>query len=968
MPTMETIARLTTEMVSTGADKVASDLHKVEAAQDAAAASGEALATVTDTVAKRQLSGATALERVRKSVDDQYRAQQRLAQVQQVLDRNLQQGSITQEEHAKYVALAAEKYGVAARANDNFSSKAAAGGREAAAGTKLATWEVQNLVAQLNDGTTMLLSGSSFFQVMATQGGQVYQVMAGSGRGVVGGLKAVGSELVALVTPAVAVTGSLLAMAAAGGLAWKSWADGQQQIRQSLTGIGAASGSTVESINAIVAATNRVGKGTVGDLRDFSTALAATGRVGDDINAKFTGLSHDLTKVLGGDATAAAQMFAAALADPAKGVEDLNAKFGAFNGATVRQVQSLMAQNRTMEAQQLLYEGIKRNLIDGAEKTTSWSKTWDQAAAAATRYWAAAGRKIDRAMGDIPLEEQKAELEAQLKSMEQAQAAAAQRSGKSEEEFKAAIAALKSTGASDYQIAAMYPGYARDEEAFNRVRAALERVNAALGTAAAKSKEVQENLASLKAMGEIRIVMPEIDASKALADRAAYLDSIRNDPKLLAAAGYTKEQADLAAERAKEASASFLSDQQRAMRQAQLAAQAAAARSPGERGAVAGEQAKLDLAGANVSPDEKAARIEAARANAAREANVALTDAARERMRAAQDAIGATQAEIAGIGRTAAEAELLRLNWQTYATLRAEAEQNHTRIDQAELERLKALNAERVRQNELLRQTQLLDDLNFERDQLGRSSVDQAVASRLRAAGQPMDMNGATAAQIRFNEQLKISRDLAYDFTSSFASDMRRGTDAVTALGNALGRFADKLTDMAVNGLVDAAFSSLTKSGASGGAGFLGSIAGLFGGPAWSGANVTGSGFFASGGFTGAGGKYEPAGVVHRGEYVFSADATARLGVGRLESLHRLGRGYAEGGYVGAAAHMAPWAAQQAAVPMPAITIGAPTLIIQGNADSAAIEQMRAELEAYKRKVPDLIGQVFESFNRNKRS
>lgn len=960
MPTMETIARLTTEMVSTGADKVASDLHKVEAAQDAAASSGEALATVTDTVARRQLSGATALERVRKAVDDEYRAQQRLVQVQQVLDRNLQQGNVTQEEHARLLSLAATRYTVAKQANDNFVSSAASG-------SKLAAHEAQNMLAQFIDAGTMLGSGSSPFQVMATQGGQVYQVLAGAQGGLVGGLRALTGTIAGLITPAVAATGSLLAMAAAGGLAWKSWAAGQQQIRQALTGIGAASGSTVESINAIVAATSRVGQGTVGDLRDFSTALAATGRVGDDINAKFTGLSHDLTKVLGGDATAAAQMFAAALADPAKGVEDLNAKFGAFNAATVRQVQSLMAQNRTMEAQQLLYEGVKRSLAGGADLTSSWSKAWDQAAAAASRYWAAAGRTLDRATGNIPLEEQKAELEAQLKSMEEAQAAAARRSGKSEEEFKAAIAALKSTGASDYQIAAMYPGYARDEEAFNRVRAALERVNAALGTAAAKSKEVQENLASLKAMGEIRIVMPEIDAAKALSDRAAYLDSIRNDPKLLAAAGYTKEQADLAAERAKEASASFLSDQQRAMRQAQLAAQAATARSPGERGAVAGEQAKLDLAGANVSPEEKAARIEAARANAAREANVALTDAARERMRAAQDAIGATQAEIAGIGRTAAEAELLRLNWQTYATLRAEAEQNHTRIDQAELERLKALNAERVRQNELLRQTQLLDDLNFERDQMGRSSVDQTVAARLRAAGQPMDMNGATAAQIRFNEQLKTSRDLAYDFASGFASDMRRGTDAVTALGNALGRFADKLADMAVNDLVNSAFGGLTKSGGGGGNIFT-SIASLIGGPAWSGANMTGIGGFATGGFTGAGGKYEPAGVVHRGEYVFSADATSRLGVGRLESLHRLGRGYADGGYVGAAAYMAPWAAQQANVPMPAVTIGGPTITINGNADSAALGQMRAELEAYKKQMPALVGQAWETLNRNKRS
>jgi TP901 family phage tail tape measure protein len=54
-----------------------------------------------------------------------------------------------------------------------------------------------------------------------------------------------------------------------------------------------------------------------------------------------------------------------------------------------------------------------------------------------------------------------------------------------------------------------------------------------------------------------------------------------------------------------------------------------------------------------------------------------------------------------------------------------------------------------------------------------------------------------------------------------------------------------------------------------------------------------------SGGYTGDGGKYQPAGIVHAGEYVFSADAT-RGNVQYLDSLHRSMRGYASGGPVAA--------------------------------------------------------------------
>src|SRR5690606_22987999 len=55
---------------------------------------------------------------------------------------------------------------------------------------------------------------------------------------------------------------------------------------------------------------------------------------------------------------------------------------------------------------------------------------------------------------------------------------------------------------------------------------------------------------------------------------------------------------------------------------------------------------------------------------------------------------------------------------------------------------------------------------------------------------------------------------------------------------------------------------------------------------------------FANGGYTGPGGKYEPAGIVHKGEVVWSQEDVRRAGgVAAVEAL-RLGRGYANGGAV----------------------------------------------------------------------
>lgn len=64
---------------------------------------------------------------------------------------------------------------------------------------------------------------------------------------------------------------------------------------------------------------------------------------------------------------------------------------------------------------------------------------------------------------------------------------------------------------------------------------------------------------------------------------------------------------------------------------------------------------------------------------------------------------------------------------------------------------------------------------------------------------------------------------------------------------------------------------------------------------------------FAGGGYTGAGGKYDPAGIVHADEFVFTKEATRAIGVGNLYAMMNAatngrsaprGRGYASGGSV----------------------------------------------------------------------
>lgn len=130
--------------------------------------------------------------------------------------------------------------------------------------------------------------------------------------------------------------------------------------------------------------------------------------------------------------------------------------------------------------------------------------------------------------------------------------------------------------------------------------------------------------------------------------------------------------------------------------------------------------------------------------------------------------------------------------------------------------------------------------------------------------------------QDRAEEMSRLERDVM----QGFISDMREGTSATEMLANALNKVADKLIDMAFDDL----FAKPSAGGSGGISGIIGSL--LKG--------------FSGGGYTGPGGKYEPAGVVHRGEYVMNAAATRRIGQPALDAMNS-GKlpGLAAGGLVG---------------------------------------------------------------------
>jgi len=71
---------------------------------------------------------------------------------------------------------------------------------------------------------------------------------------------------------------------------------------------------------------------------------------------------------------------------------------------------------------------------------------------------------------------------------------------------------------------------------------------------------------------------------------------------------------------------------------------------------------------------------------------------------------------------------------------------------------------------------------------------------------------------------------------------------------------------------------------------------------------------FAEGGYTGPGAKYQPAGIVHAGEYVLTQEQVKRLGLQSIEAFAN--RGYANGGFVTSADVPRPYSTAPAGYPV----------------------------------------------------
>ncbi len=250
------------------------------------------------------------------------------------------------------------------------------------------------------------------------------------------------------------------------------------------------------------------------------------------------------------------------------------------------------------------------------------------------------------------------------------------------------------------------------------------------------------------------------------------------------------------------------------------------ARSPAQKAAAARE-----IAGANVIEGEtdaaRQSRINLAGVRAQTEAEHALNEAQRDRVRALNESIASQQVEISLVGKTAGEQTALREAYQLTSQLRQEAARNGVAVDEKEIELIQKKAAEMGRLADIYARLQLRDELKFERDQLSRSDEDQQIASRLRGAGLSVDMGSDEARIIRENMRIQELREGVKGFFTDFRDGLMQGESIGDALGNAILNALNNVLTKLTNRLIDQLTNALVGDGASGsssGSGLLGKL------------------------------------------------------------------------------------------------------------------------------------------------
>lgn len=789
---------------------------------------------------------------------------------------------------------------------------------------------MRQLPAQFTDIFTSLQGGMPFFTVMVQQGGQIKDSFGG----VAPALKGVSSAVIGMINPASVLAVSLATL----GLAAYKGAQESNQFEKALAKTGDSAGVAASQLATMAQQIDASSASTQASASRALAAVASTGRISSENFAIVAEAADAMQRATGQSIDDTIASFVELSKDPVKAIQELNESQHFLTFSVYEQIKSLQEQGREQEAQALATRTYAEATIEAARKVeqnlgtleTAWkyvkigaSEAWDEMMGMGRNLTAA--QELQKLIADnqrdlsnianasnarIPGSEDaipklRADVQARydrIKELNQ------------QMERERVDAEKRSARQSANELAIENDRLISSQESKAQQRAdAIKAINAKIDKGVADAKlagelQLAERLEAQRAQAVAAIERKYRERSPsgagvASASRAAGLQGYKDDlavEQATIAAGTQSLRAQFAA---RQVSAE---DYYRRMRELIQQGADAEARSLEGQIAFLGRHAAAGREGIAVQRQraELEARLAKVRTEGASKLEVLATEEA---------ASEKTRASVVAAYGAALEASNEALRRQMQARVAQVGLGDREYEIQQQINDAYADSAEKLRQLALQRSAGQLDEKTY---------------NEQKATQDAMTLDRVLAIRDGYAELQEAEGNWLLGAKGAWANYQEEAGNAAKQMGGVVGSVFSGLEDVWVRftetGKVS--FSDMTKS-------ILADLAriqikkaivgigetlfdGLLSGGAAGASGATGTGgMFASvmqkllrngkaeGGYTGPGGKFEPAGIVHKGEVVWSqADIARAGGVGIVEAMRRGVRAFADGGVVGGGA------------------------------------------------------------------
>lgn len=707
---------------------------------------------------------------------------------------------------------------------------------------------MRQLPAQITDVVTSLASGMPVYMVAIQQGGQIKDSFGGIGNAA--------KALVSQITPMRVLIGATVAGFAALGLAYYQGAQESQEFNKQLILTGNYAGVTTSRLNEMAKTIAKSG-GTQGAAAAALAKVVGTGAFGASQLESVTRSALAMEKATGQSVDATIENFKRLKEDPLRAAQDLDKQLHFLTATQLESITALSETGNVTAAARVAMDAyadtMQQRAADVTDSLGYLETGWNSIKSIASSAW-------DAMLGvgrEDTIEDKIERLQKASKARALGMAdvnvgvdTAAEIASLKEEKFQRDIKAAKDKAEQNEQDRQKRQ-FSADQTLKKKYETAEEKHQRTLleirsGYASKEAKDAaikRENIEFAEAQAR-KTKKPK--AAKAITDDAATKELAASQQRLAVLRG----QSSITDKMTQQESRLLEFNQQIA-----------------------------DLKNKSIlTADQKSllSRESEIRASLQLEANIAKENAQREKAVKAMKTMRDYATEIAERNRLAAES----FGLTTKQTERAAQESQLGKTFRKSTEgvtdpaKLEKITAEYVKARDKLhegfrdedtRELDLVSGLNLGINQFAENSLNVFQAT-------------ASIAQTTMQGLSSMATEMA---TTGKANIKDFGTSIL------------KMILQVINQMI-VAYAIQTALGWAG----MGSKSGLSGVAGSTGAMglPTGFGGYDKGGYTGDGNKYEPAGIVHRGEFVITKEATSRIGP---ENLYALMRGYANGGMVG---------------------------------------------------------------------